>query len=228
MTPLVSWAPASAKCCDTSVKLLPAMIADLARAGYRAIGRYVPLPGNRASSDVDEAEAQAILGAGLSYWLVQHVREPPWRPSEHHGMADGLSAANAARAAGYPSTAHIFLDLEGVSGGAPDAKKFAEDWAASVRASGFSAGLYVGYGVPLDADALYLLHGFDAYWADPGPRNVSTRGICLKQWPSTVAAGLQVDEDSVMLDELGMTFRWASPGGDDVDTSPGVKRSPAA
>lgn len=188
---------------DTAWPLTPVVCQALVAAGKRGVGRYVPLPGNNSAGDISAAEAQRITGAGLQLLLVQHVRRPGWSPLHCDGRADAVAACAAALAAGYPSGAHLFLDLEGIVGtDAPSCAVFAQDWAVEVRRY-FAAGLYVGYDVPLSAAQLYALPSFTSYWSDPGPRNVATRGFALKQGAGVVISGVGFDLDEVRADELG-------------------------
>lgn len=200
------------KALDTDTPISDFVLDEISRQGYLGVGRYVPLPGNDASRDCSRNEATNITNRGLGLWLVQHVRMPGWSPGQHSGGADGLHAAQWAASIDYQAEAHIFLDLEGIEPYTPHVavatEQYAVAWAASVRQLGFSAGLYVGYDVPLSPRELYMLHGFDAYWSDPGPRSVITRGFCCVQGRQVKIAGVSFDEDTIQLDKLGCVFAW--------------------
>jgi hypothetical protein len=194
---------------DTDTKLTPTVLAQVAANGYAGIVRYVPLPSNSVRGDIDATELQAILDAELSLLLVQHVRTPGWNPAKCSGKGDALAAIETAKAAGYLPGGHVFLDLEGISGTAPDTKAFAEEWAATIVQAGYCAGCYVVYDVPLNAVQLYNLHNFHSYWSDAGPRNVATRGFAIKQKQPTVKiAGVDFDADALRPDNLGDTPFW--------------------
>src|SRR5258708_4877052 len=197
------------RCLDTSIRLTIPTIQAMRATGIDGIGRYVPLPGVSSVSDISLTEANAITGEGLALFLVQHVRFPGWSPAAHDGEVDAKTAIAAARAAGYPDAAHLWLDLEGISGTAADTKTFAEAWARVVVGEGLRAGVYVGYDVPLDAHGLYQLHNVSSYWSDAGPRAVAIRGFSMKQHGEITVAGVRVDPDDVMTDQIGETFRWA-------------------
>jgi hypothetical protein len=203
---------------DTNGKLTPPVIQQVAAGGYACVVRYVPLPGVNADGDIDAGELRAILDAGLGAMLVQHVRYPGWDPRKESGKADALSAIERATAAQYLPGGHIFLDLEGIKGSAPDTKRFAEDWAATVVEAGYCAGCYVGYGVPLNAVQLYNLHNIHCYWSDAGPRSVATRGFAIKQkQPEVKIGGIGFDLDTVGPDRLGDMPLWmiAAPAEDE-------------
>lgn len=81
---------------------------------------------------------------------------------------------------------------------------YANLWAGRVLHSGFRAGLYVGYDVPLTPTELYEDLSHDSYWKDAGPREVAVRGFAVQQLaPERVIAGLRIDEDVVVADLLG-------------------------
>lgn len=196
---------------DTNSKLSSELIELVKQEGYLAIARYVPLPHNAPDSDLDAKELAAILAAGLSVLIVQHVREPGWNPAQHCGETDARTAIEFAQAAGYAPGSHVFLDLEGISGTGPDTRTFAESWAATISAAGYRAGCYVGYNVPLNAEELYALHTINSYWSDPGNRAVATRGFALKQHESIRIGGVPFDPDTVQVDMLGQTPLWTAP-----------------
>jgi Domain of unknown function (DUF1906) len=188
---------------DTEAHLNGRQSVGLRSAGYELCGRYVSLPNNPIGADIDADEFAMLIAAGFEVILFQHVRSPPWHPEAHSGVDDGECAAAHALRVGYPLGAHLWLDLEGIASGAPATIVFAEAWQSAVRAAGFSAGCYSGYDVPLSPEALYLLHGFNSYASDAGPRSVATRGYWLKQHQERVVAGVRIDHDTLGPDLLG-------------------------
>jgi hypothetical protein len=199
---------------DTAAKLHADAIHGVARAGYSCIIRYVPHVGSTGALDIDSQELGAILDGGLALMLVQHVRAPGWDPASFSGTADAARAVEFARNAGYSEGAHLFVDLEGISGTGSATKKFAEDWASRVRAGGYLAGAYVGYAVPLTAQELYLLHGINTYWSDLGPRHVATRGFAMKQHATISLNGIPYDPDTIQRDARGETPIWMTSAPD--------------
>jgi Domain of unknown function (DUF1906) len=196
---------------DTSTKLsMPGVFDAITGAGYLGVIRYVPLPENEATADIDAVELQAILGAGLGLLLVQHPRYPGWNPSTENGATDAATAIDFARAAGYAKGAHIFLDLEGIAAAATAEATivFANAWAAAIVNSEYLAGCYVGYDVPLTAVQLYDLHDVNTYWSDDGQRAVATRGFAMKQGAGIKIASVSFDPDVVKPDQKGETPMW--------------------
>jgi hypothetical protein len=192
--------------CDTSSFFTPAQAAKLWAASFRAIGLYVPLPTlPPAAGDINAAKLAYLTEMGFAVWLWQHVRYPGWKPAAHSGSVDALVACGAARGAGYPIGAHIFLDLEGIAPEttADELKTFSEQWASTVLMSGYLAGVYCGYDDPLGPDGLYGLHGVNSYSSDAGHRKVSTRGIAIQQGPQIVVGGVTIDTDQIQRDLLG-------------------------
>lgn len=206
--PLVARAAIPSKGFDTATKLHPTQALRLYNEGYGWCARYVRLPGNSAANDIDAIELEVLTKVGLEVLLVQHVRSPPWNPLEHSAFADAMAAVEHARSANYPESCHLFVDAEGIEMGVTGAqcKDYYERWAAQVRAEGYAAGIYVGYDVPMSPMQLWLLHGVNSYWTDPGPREVNIRGFSVQQfWPEKVVAGVKIDEDAIVVDLLGDT-----------------------
>jgi hypothetical protein len=195
---------------DTDNKMTAALVRQVLEQGFAGIVRYVPLPGVGAAADIDAAELELILNAGLGIYLVQHSRFEGWDPTKASGQTDATTAIQFAKMAGYLPKAHIFLDLEGILVGAPAAgpTTFANDWADTIVAAGFQAGCYVGFDVPLSPQQLFDLHKVNSYWSDPGLRQVATRGFAVKQEAAIHIGGTSFDPDVVAPDELGDTPSW--------------------
>lgn len=198
------------KWCDASQKPTSAHAQALVDAGYVGIVRYVPLPNNNTAHDIDADELAMLTELGLEVMLVQHVRAAPegttgWDPRAHSGAVDGATAAEWAQGIGYPD-AHIWQDLEGVLVGTPGSAciVYSNSWAGRILQSGFRAGLYVGFDVPLSPQELYEHLSHNSYWKDAGPREVAERGFAVQQLsPKKTVAGLRIDEDVVVADLLG-------------------------
>ena len=202
---------------DTNTKLTAADLTLLAGSRWngqlvQGVVRYVSIHAE-AHGDIDAAEIQAALSAGLGVMLVQHVRYPGWTATEAQGAIDGAAAAANARAAGYLPGCHLWLDLEGVANVGDEVIAYVNAWASAVVAAGFLAGLYVGYSCGLTPKQLYeSLPDIHAYWSDFGQRSVERRGFCMKQHPQCLVAGIQVDPDEVMADALGGRPMWMVAG----------------
>jgi hypothetical protein len=198
--------------CDTSTKLTAAVADSVRLAGHLGVARYLPLPGNDASQDIDATELLELTAANLQCLLVQHVRKPPWLPIAHDGAADAAHAVEHARAAGYPDGAHIFCDFEGVAGSPAIAFAFLDRWSIAVVDAGYRAGLYVGYSALLSPQQLFDLEHMTSYWSDSGPRTVAQRGFAIKQaQPEFTLDGVRFDRDIVTPDAFGETPYVAVP-----------------
>lgn len=203
---------------DTNAKLTAQSAQSLRAATYEGqvidfVARYVSI-GPAAPGDITSQELDAILGAGLALLLVQHVRFPGWVPSGAQGATDGAHAAQNASAAGYPQTAHIAFDLEGVAPGtsADAVAAHANEWSAAVVGAGYQAMLYVGYNAILTPQQLYDLPNFNRYWSDFGERQVAVRGFCMKQLAGTTqfpGVPFGIDPDRIMPDAKGDLPTWA-------------------
>lgn len=187
---------------DTDAKLSPYLCRVLKAAGKVWVARYVPLPNNRATFDIDANELLAITEADLACSLIQHVRSGHWSPGAWSGTVDGATAANHAKSVGYPLGCHLYLDLEAMTGNSAEAIEFANDWAEAVENVGYRAGLYHGYDVTLTPDQLYHDLIFDSYWKAPGPWHVSVRGDAIVQGLTLTIAGAEFDIDEIKPDLL--------------------------
>jgi hypothetical protein len=189
------------------------VLQDVIANGYQGIWRYVPLPNNSALLDISAGELERICAAGIQCALIQHPRLPQYNDlTRHDPEEDARSAVARAIQVGYPEGSHLGLDFEGLKGtrdvpitsNTPDVcENWATSWQAYIRAAGFMALLYVGYDVPLDAQQLYELPGFDQYWSDAGHRSVATRGVSITQGGSVTIHGIQFDRDVLRPDLLG-------------------------
>ena len=212
--------------CDT--KLTPENAKALATAKFRAhdgvehpirfVWRYVGL-GPSVGLDLDADEVEGILEAGLGLLVVQHCPRGPWAASAERGAQYGQRAVEHARAAGYLESCSLAIDLEGVSNQGRAAIDHANSWIAAVEAGGFSPTDYIGYDSGLTADEHFALPRVHRYFGAAGSWNVSKRGLCCRQYPTTMLAGVPfpVDPDHAYPDAFGGSLRamvsqaWAVP-----------------
>lgn len=204
---------------DTDQPLSDAVLADVASYGYEGVWRYVPLPNNPALLDISGGELARICatrrpdGTTLQCGLIQHPRSPAYnRLPDHHPELDARTGASFGLAAGYPEGAHLGLDFEGLLGTeavpftcntSEVCAQWATAWQAAVLAFNLRRLLYEGYDVPLDAEGLYRLPGFDCYWRGLGGKGVATRGCALTQGAQVTIHGIKFDRNVLAPDKLG-------------------------
>lgn len=128
-----------------------AQYAAMRALGFRHAMRYV--------DDLTPGEIADCLAADLRLVPVQGSRKPGWMPDSIKGGDDGARARRQAIALGIPVGVNIICDLE-----TPDTTAttgaiaaYAKSWCAELVAGGYLPKVYVGYGIPLDAAALYEL-----------------------------------------------------------------------
>lgn len=173
--------------------------------GYRFCVRYLSL-GEQSPGDLSKAEAARILEAGLALMSVQHVNAPGWTPNEHLGREHGLSAAANAQGVGFPAGVCVWLDLEGVSAGAPstDVEAYCRAWFDVVAQAGYVPGLYVGASCGLSATQLSA-QPFQHFWQSAsGHLPEPARGYQMAQ---SLTNDL-IDSDLVFDDRLGGRALW--------------------
>jgi len=211
--------------CDqrlTDAQLDKLLLAEYHGEKVQGIGRYIGMEQNGAG-DCDAAEAQRITSRGFGLWLIQHCPFPGWSPSVGQGYARGNWAVRNAQAIGYPSGAHLELDLEGVAPGtlAGAVADYCNTWVTRATAGDYPGLLYVGFDPILDAQELYGLPDFHAYCSDWGPRAVAKRGFCMRQIEAdAVIGGIKCDVGRCYPDQLGGTLLWAVSVASERDTAP--------
>jgi len=198
---------------DTDQDVTPQQADELWSYGFRTAFLYVPLPGLKPGpGDATAAKVTMLASKGWQLSWVQHPRLPQWDPTAHDGAHDAEVAYQYAASCGFPDGIHGWQDLEGPKDGTTTAalKKFVEDFAGRLAVlsgplpDGRAPGaVYVGYGLPFDAQDLYLLHGVTCYWSDAGHRSVQKRGCAVHQGSVAVVADTKLDRDTVGHDLLG-------------------------
>jgi hypothetical protein len=145
--------------------------------------------------------------------LVQNVDAPPWSPTAALGTSHGAYAASYAQAIGYPLGGPIYCDLEEVAAGttAQAVIDYCTQWHEQVTFAGFFAGLYCGWNIVLTAQQLYSDLRFRSYWkAYNFDEGVAIRGFQIIQHVQKSIAGLEVDPDTIQVDELGDLPVWVT------------------
>ncbi len=193
-------APFTGVVIDTSTKLTSSEARALYAAGVRTVGRYVFF-GPPHVGDIDAAELTMLIGAGLTVFLIQHVRNPGWVGSTQTGIDDSEAAIANARAAGYDDDNGdlcLALDLEGCKMGDP---AHAAAWCTAVAAAGYRPLVYIGYASGMVTPGMDALAGDPRFWCDYAPisaRPIPSRGYSLHQQAQTTLAGVGVDRDTIL------------------------------
>ena len=191
---------------DLDTPITPEVARKLVAAGISFCVRYLSL-GAEHPRDLTAAEAEGIIGAGLSLMAVQHVNSPGWRPSASIGAGHGQYTVQNAQAAGIPMCVNLWLDLEGMATSATtqDAIDYCTSWYNAVYAAGFTPGLYVGFEqnqsiMPASELArLPFLH----FWRSASNVPPAPHGYQMTQGSTQVIAGISVDVDTTVDDARG-------------------------
>jgi hypothetical protein len=200
---------------DTSCKITPEIAKKLAASkiphdgvehAIEFVWRYVHF-GPALGGDVDADEVKRLEDEGLALLVVQHCRYFPWAASAKRGAEDGKHAVENAMAAGYLEGCSLAIDLEGVSNPGQAAIDHANAWAEVVEAGGYSPTDYIGFDSGMTADEHFALPKMHRYFGAAGAWNVSKRGLCCRQYPTTTIAGIPCDPDHAYPDAFGGTLR---------------------
>lgn len=198
--------PSGSRGLDTSSPLTASLVAAAVGEGFAFVCRYLSLGPRQGRTDLQPAERDLILDAGLGLVVVQHVRYPGWEPSIRLGTADGSQAAVHAHALELPEPTQLWCDLEGVDSRVPASQILAHlrAWEDAVTARGYEPGLYVGACSGLTGRQLYQGVRLARYWASasriPSP---DPRGYCLRQGAQVLWHGIYIDSDLVQTDGRG-------------------------
>lgn len=195
---------------DTDTKLNLAVAKLFRQSGYQFCLRYISLNAE-SSYDLDQAEAQAILSAGLALMPVQHVRYEGWSPDATSGTQTGKNAADNVIHVGFPSGINVWLDLEGIDpNAAPDAViAYCNSWYDAVSAVGYIPGLYVGANSILDSQQLYSNLKFQHYWHSLSiVPNVAVRGYQMIQSDGGTVHGVGIDKNLTQADADRGQVQW--------------------
>ena len=158
-----------------------------------------------------DSEYRSAAALGLSVVLFQGFYKPYWTDPAQ-GTARGQLMVSNAQLVGYPRGAQVFLNLEDnlTDGVTPTTRpgiiQWVQNWAAAVKAAGYTPGVYVGNPQILTADDLTsALTTVSVFWrsaSSSAPQ--SGRGYVLRQ-PSISAAacGTTIDIDTSGSDNSG-------------------------
>src|SRR5664279_5853884 len=158
-----------------------------------------------------DSEYRSAAALGISVVLFQGFYKPYWTDPTK-GTSRGQLMVSNAQLVGYPGGAQVFLNLEdNLSDGASPTTRagiiqWVQNWAAVVKAAGYTPGVYVGNPQILSADDLTsALTNVSVFWRSAsGSAPQSARGYVLRQ-PSISAAacGTTIDIDTSGSDNLG-------------------------
>ncbi len=198
---------------DVNSPLTASGASNFKNAGYAFCIRYIPRTANLIPGNLTNAEAMAILDAGLALMAVQHVALPGWAPNTNLGTIYGNYAATyAAQVVGLPPGVNVWCDLEGVAAGTPPANVIAycQAWYYAVHIAGYIPGIYVGYDTMLSPEQLYDDLSFQHYWRAYNGPEVATRGFQLIQKPQKTLDGITYDPNVAQNDTMGDSALWLS------------------
>ena len=210
-------APAGIIGFDTADVLNAVSARDYFNRGFRFCVRYVGREkGGSSYVDINQAEAQAIVDAGLALTVAQHPLDPGWVPTAQMGHDFGNYAALAVGQAGLLPGMNLWLDLEGVRDGvsSDDVIAYCNAWFSEVENLGFASGIYIGAAPGLTADQLYWDIKTKHYWksgsgASAGvPDNIPLRGYQLVQRITNPNA--PSDSNVTQTDAFGLGAMWVA------------------
>lgn len=195
---------------DVNTPLTGAQYAEFKAQGYGAVIRYIPRKASLIAGNLTAAEVAAILGAGLSLSVVQHVAPPTWEPSAKLGELYGQYAGQyCAEIVGLPKGMNVWVDLEEVCSGCTpqDVIDYAKAWYNAVDLTGYVPGIYVGWNIKLSDQQLYALP-YKHYWRSyNSDQNIPVRGFQIRQHTQKTLNGITFDPNEVEADNLeGLPF----------------------
>jgi hypothetical protein len=205
MTLTVQPAISGAKGVDTIARITHEQAKALYAFGYTFAVRYL--------GHVTLAEVTDITQAGLGVlFIAGYSRAPGWVPTASMGALNGAQAIIDARKIGCIG-ASIYLDFEGPNSKSSkaDCLLYANAAAHAIQQGGSPAGLYVGWGIPLDSVELYWALSFTGYWKSmSNVPDVGNRGYQMIQHSpaNQVICGVTVDVDTIQTDHKGDVPQW--------------------
>ncbi|VVB55274.1 Uncharacterised protein [uncultured archaeon] len=172
------------------------------QAGFNFVVRYL--------GSLTKNERDIITGEGLGLLAVTYSRRAGWIPSADLGTADGAHAVINADNAGLLPGMSLYIDIEGPSVHG-DCISYINNCASKMQSADFRAGMYVGWGIPLNSYQLYHALRVTGYWHSVSwEPPVDVRGYQMTQEypPNQHVAGLQVDKNHIETDGRGDTPHW--------------------
>lgn len=203
--------------CDTAAILDETTAAALYEAGYRYVGRYltgtVLRDGFRVSKALSRAEADAIMGAGLSIIpIYQDGGEYSGHFSRSRGKADAENAYVAAKALGIPDESIIYfaVDFDAMGNDLDNILAYFDEIIHTLK------DYYVGIYGTRNICATVLRHGgaFKCYVSDMSTGYSGNLGYrmpdfwAFDQFATTTVAGVEIDKVACSGEDTAVKFLW--------------------
>lgn len=201
--------------CDSVVGLEAAQ--RLRASGFSFCIRYISRGSGQEIGDLSRIEAAQILEAGLALMAVQHVAPSGWVPTAELGTVTGRNAAGNADEIGLLPGMSLWVDLEEILNSTPaeDVIAYCNAWADAVTTAGYVPGVYVGANCILSGDDLFWRLKVKHYWKSGSlVPEIPLRGYQMVQRivAGDVVAGIEIDRNLTMTDQLGGSVLWLAPG----------------
>ena len=221
MSRIIEHAQSGLKGFDCNTKFTAITASQLATE-YTFCLRYLSRHATEPHYDLDAAEVDLIMDAGLALMPVQHVapdqhgKGSGWNPSQALGATYGERAAKHARDAGILPGTNVWLDLENVH--LPVSPQlvaaYCTAWYKEVAAAGFIPGIYIGFNCGLNSSQLFYSLPFKHYWAASASSRfikVYKRGYQMIQNRHDFkdpASGVMIDSNITQNDNFGDSVIW--------------------
>jgi Domain of unknown function (DUF1906) len=203
MTLIVQPATPGSRGVDTIAHITYEQAKALYAAGYRFAVRYL--------GHISPAEVIDITSGGLALLFVAgYSRRPGWVPTASMGAQDGCQVNAHLLELGATGTS-IYVDFEGPAGDKAACLLYGNAAAHAIQHGGSPAGVYVGYGIPLDSVELYWSLAFTGYWKSlSNVPDIDIRGYQMIQHgpANQKVCGVQVDINTIQADRKGNVPQW--------------------
>lgn len=203
--------------CDTATILDETTAAALYEAGYRYVGRYltgtVLRDGFRVSKALSRAEADAIMGAGLSIIpIYQDGGEYSGHFSRSRGKSDAENAYVAAKALGIPDESIIYfaVDFDAMGSNLDNIVAYFDEITHTLK------DYYIGIYGTRNICATVLRHGgaFRCYVSDMSTGYSGNLGYrmpnfwAFDQFAATTVAGVEIDKVAYSGEDPAVRSLW--------------------
>jgi hypothetical protein len=193
---------------DCNTKLSYNTAVKFKKDGWGFAVRYVAREKMDPEIDIDKAEKNNIITAGLGLMLVQHCPgKNGIHPSKELGQHWGENAREFAKEVEYEQDCILYVDLENVNPAYKEKQTLIYDyvnyWTEEVYKF-YTPGVYNGWNSYLNAEELYYKLKLKHYWgAFNAQHDVAVRGYEMKQSTGGTKFGIQIDINYLTGDKLG-------------------------